>query len=94
MLTPLLGAVLRGVPTAQAADASGLYMTMQQLGGGLGVAIVSLVFAWGLARAGAAGLPPAMAYRWAFALGVTYCTAATIGVFLLLWRGALGARQA
>ena len=55
MIAPLLNIILAGVAGREAGSASGLLTTIQQVGGGLGVAVIGVIF-FGLLGSRAAGV--------------------------------------
>jgi MFS family permease len=86
-MTPLLAQVLGGVPTRFVGTASGALSTAQQIGGAIGVALISLVFFPAIGHQSAPAGAVTGRYAHAFALAMIFTgvvIAVAEGLLLLL----------
>jgi EmrB/QacA subfamily drug resistance transporter len=84
IMTPMINAVLSGIPAHHTGVASGVLTTMQRLGSALGVAILEIPFITTLKRATAAGTPHVSAYVAAFSSVAFWISIVMVAVVLLL----------
>ncbi len=95
---PVSIAALAGVEPREAGLASGLINTSQQIGGALGVAVVSTVAATHTATLLAGGTPPPEAltsgFRWAFWVGAGIAAAGLLAALTLIRREQIPAGEA
>jgi EmrB/QacA subfamily drug resistance transporter len=84
LTTPLMNSILSQVADHHTGAAAGVLSTAQQVGGGLGVAVVGMVFFATLEYARGIGVGNAKAYSDAYAAAALYGAIATLAVWWLL----------
>jgi EmrB/QacA subfamily drug resistance transporter len=84
LMTPLLNAILSRIEPSRSGAASGLVSTMQQVGGSLGVAVMSIIFFMSIDRGRGKGLSIPLAYAHGFAISSIFAVAALVLTAVLL----------